>query len=104
MTCSERARNDNVGSEASVDQQGESSEGIGSGEMAKGKEGVRTAELWRGLKKLPESMRGVYRLSAKRGERRAERLDGGAEMEAKERDLSYVLRMVAAEKLNLVKE
>lgn len=47
-------------------------------------------------------MREVGRLSDDQGERKAERLDEGAETKTREGDISYSQRMLFGEKLNLV--
>lgn len=54
-------------------------------------------------KGTPESMRAVGRASAERGERKAERIDGGAELEAKEANIDYFSRIWAVEILISVK-
>lgn len=75
-----------MGIEASVDCQRESSEKTESGEVADGEEGVGTVGLGRGSKESPEGMRVVGRATARREKGREERLDGGAETEARESD------------------
>lgn len=72
--------------------------------MAKGKESVRTAGPRRDTDKTPEGMRVVGRSVVKRGKKRAERLDGGANMEARDSDLRYVSRMVVVGELRSVKK
>lgn len=99
--CSERTGSDNVRIESFVDREMKSSLRLGNGEVARDEKGVGTAEPGRGAKKTPEGMR-LVRIRGKRGERKAERVDGGAKMEARENDLSCVPRMAAAEKLNSV--
>lgn len=101
--CLERKRNGIVRTDKFVDRQRESSEGIENAGVGEDKEGVRTAGPRRGSKRMPQGKRMVRKISGKRAERRAEQLDGGAEMEASGADLSYVPRMAVAEKLNSVK-
>lgn len=99
----------------------ESSIGVENGKVAQKEEGVRKAGLRRGSKRLPESMHVVGRTSGERkrntGElgsrkrpsderrrRRANWLDGGARMNAKQSDVNYFSRMEAVKRIELVKE
>lgn len=72
------------------------------GGVAKGEEGLGSAGPQRRSPRTPEGLPVVRTDSGERGERRAERLDGGAQMEAKESDISHGARTVAIEKLGLV--
>lgn len=54
-----------------------------------------------GSKGLPKGMRAVGKRSGKREDRRAKRLDGGAETEATRSSLSCVSQMEPVKKLNL---
>lgn len=49
-----------------------------------------SAALRRGSKSMPESMRAIGRVSSQRRKRKADRPNGGAEIEAEESDISYV--------------
>lgn len=65
---------------------------------------MRTAAPPHDSKRMLESMRVVNTDSCKRGGTRAERLESGADVEARESGISFVPRMGAVDKLNSVKE
>lgn len=75
--------------------------------MAQWRKGTKMLESWgRGMaqKKAPKGMHMVWRAFSKREQRRAKRLEGAAELEAKKRDIVCLSRMMVAKKLNWVKE
>lgn len=80
---------------------GQGSVDIGSGGVAESEEGAEAAGPRRGSKGTPKDLHVVKRSSGK-WERKAERLDGGAEMKARDGDISCVSRMAFVERLNLV--
>lgn len=65
---------------------------------------METAGPRRDSKTTPEGMLVVAKNSGKIGEKSAERMDGGAEMEARKGDINYMSRMVTVVKLISVKE
>lgn len=67
--------------------------------MAEGEKVVEAARPRRGSKRTAERRRVVRRTSAEREQRRAERLDDGAEIEAREGDISHMSWTVIAGKL-----
>lgn len=73
-------------------------EGTGNAEVAEAEHGVGPARPRRGAKGMPGGMRVVRRSISEKGERRAERLDSSAELEAREPDLHYLSRMEAVKK------
>lgn len=78
-------------------------EGGGNGRAVESEEDVEKEAPWSGPKRTPETLLVGKRASSRSAERGAEQLDGSAEMEEKEGDISYVPRMAAAKKLHLVK-
>lgn len=71
--------------------------------IVEGREGVGTAKPPRDSKRTSEGMRVIRKVSEERGEKRAQRSDGGAEMEGTEISRSCCSETLLVEKLNLVK-
>lgn len=67
-------------------------------------ETVEMAEPRRGSNGTPEGLIVVKRVTGKREKRRADRVDGGAEITARESSKSYAARKLFVEKLNSIKE
>lgn len=72
--------------------------GVTDGEMS-----VRAARLWLGSKGTPESLHVVRIVCGESEKSKAERVNGGAESEARKSAISYVLRIAVEEKLDSVK-
>lgn len=81
--CSERTKSDNVETEAFLDRQRKSSEKMGNGGVSEDKEGVKNAAPRRDSRRKSEHRRVLRRISGTREEKKAKRLDGGAEMKAR---------------------
>lgn len=72
--------------------------------MAEGKENAKAAAPQHTSKGAPEGMRLARKTSGIRWGRTPKQLDGSAEVEARNGDMSHVERMVAVEKLNLLRK
>lgn len=100
----EPTRNDNVAREAFADRKRKSSKRIANAGVAVSTKGVGTAKPRRGSKEMPEGMRVVGKISAKREEKSTEQLNTCAEIEPRKGDISHFSRMLIVRKLNLVEE
>lgn len=101
--CSQQTKSDNVGIQAFVDRQRDTSERIGNGAVMEGEEAVETAAPRRCSKRTPKGMRVIGRTSGRRKEKKAEWLDRGAKVKAEENDISYLPRMAVEKKFDSVK-